>query len=143
MNFAYARNHTCKSAVYGSSIQLPVPRRFEPLRGASSFIGRWRLYSTTGPQGYLTFLKSGDVELRSPDGRVLGLSVAPWTYVSPSKGETTVRVSFSIDADSEDGVLYFQGTVDSAGGATRELRGTFTTAFGKKLGDFTAEPIPE
>jgi hypothetical protein len=111
------------------------------LKGASSFIGEWRLYSTAGPQGLLTFLKSGDVELRAPDGRVVGLSVAPWTYVSPSNGKTMVRVRFSIDADSEEGVLYFQGTVDSAGGPEREMSGSLSTTSGRELGTFTAQPM--
>ena len=120
---------------------LPLLGRFEPLKGAKSFIGRWRLYSTDGPQGELVFLKDGDVELRSEAGKLLGASVSAWTYKSPPKGENVVRVSFTLDVVSTGDVLYFQGAVDSAAGPARTLAGSIASS-GRRVGDFEASPLP-
>lgn len=179
---------------------LPLLGRFEPLRGASSFIGEWQICSTVGPPdgpsaGVLTFQKDGDVVLRSADGKaMLGVSAAPWVrklrgvelnarpasilychstslidpvngaklahaehhltkcsarvpslsqrYVSPKSGETLVKVSFTMDAVEVGDVLYYEATVDSALGPERELRGSIETGFGRRVGSFTASPVP-
>jgi 23S rRNA pseudouridine2457 synthase len=125
---------------------LPLVGRFAPLKGATSFIGPWRLYSTEGPQGVLVLRKDGDAELRaSATGQLLAASVAPWTYKSPQGSDTLVRVLFSLDVTDSayDDVLYFEGLVDSAAGPTRELRGTIRTGFGRLVGDFSANPMTE
>ena len=88
----------------------------------------------------LTFLKDGDVELRSGDGKLLGASVSAWTYKSPPKGESIVRVAFSLDVVSDGDVLYFQGSVDSAAGPARTLVGSIASS-GRRVGSFEATPL--
>ena len=83
--------------------------------------------------------RDGDVELRAPDGRLVGTSAAPWTYTQREKGETTVRVRFSVDVSGgEWDVLLFTATVDAEGGPERTLEGSLTTGNGRKVGDFVA-----
>jgi len=114
-----------------ASPQVPLLGRFEPLVGAKSFIGNWKYEGSVGPpEGQLVFLKNGDVELRSlQDSSVLlGISAVPWKYVSAKKDNTVVTVSFTIDGtDGQDDVLIFQGTLDSAGGPNRIMKGTIDT----------------
>ena len=115
--------------------------RFEKLSGANAFIGEWSLKCTTGPAGTLSLLRDGDVELRAPDGQLVGTSVVPWTYASSAKGDTSVLVRFSVDVSGgEWGVLYFTGAVDAAGGPERKLEGSLTASNGGKVGDFVALP---
>ena len=125
-----------------------VPRlgRFEPLAGAKAFIGPWRLACEDGPSGLLNFLRNGDVELRSIESSaIVGLGTQPWTYVSPKAPDTIVRLSWDIDC-GEAGILRYQGTLDSAGGPTRQLLGSFETVVKrpypldpqKKTGTFAA-----
>ena len=122
---------------------LPMLGRFERLQGANAFIGSWELSATDGPQGTLSLLRDGDVELRASGGRLVGTGVAPWTYVSPPKGEPTVRVRFSLDvAGGEFDVLYYEAAVDSTAGPQRKLEGSLRTGYGRKVGDFSALPLP-
>ena len=116
--------------------------RFEKLSGANAFIGDWSLQCAGGeglPSGTLSLLRDGDVELRAPDGKLVGTSAAPWTYKQREKGKTTVQVSFSVDVSgSEWDVLFFSATVDTEGGPERKLEGSLTTGNGRKVGDFVA-----
>ena len=121
---------------------LPLVGRFEKLSGAASFIGDWTLYSTSGPSGVLTLRRDGDVELRSRAGKLVGSGAKPWTYVSPKQGDSLVLVSFSIDSEEEDDVLYFEGAVDAALGPGRKLEGAVRTGYGRRVADFSAVPLP-
>ena len=113
--------------------------RFERLSGAKAFIGDWSLMCTEGPSGTLSLLGDGDVELRAPDGQLVGTSAAPWTYTQREKGETTVQVRFSVDVSGgEWDVLLFTAMVDTEGGPERKLEGSLTTGNGRKVGDFVA-----
>jgi len=115
--------------------------RFEKLSGANAFIGDWSLTCTSGPSGTLSLLRDGDVELRAADGQLVGTSVAPWTYNSREKGDTSVLVRFSVDVSGgEWGVLYFTGAVDTAGGPERKLEGSLAASNGGKVGNFVASP---
>ena len=125
---------------------LPLLGRFEKLSGANAFIGEWSLYTTDdGPSGVLVLLRDGDVELRArgSSAKLLGTGVQPWTYVTPKKGESMVKVSFSIDADRSvaDDVLYFDGAVDANLGQARKLEGMIRTGYGRRIADFTAVPV--
>ena len=83
--------------------------------------------------GTLSLLRNGDAELRSrPDGELVGTGVAPWTYAPPQKGESTVRVRFSIDVSGD--MLYYSGAVDAWAGPDRRLAGAITTGFDRKVG---------
>ena len=124
----YAADDSSSSS---SSPQVPLLGRFEPLVGAKSFIGNWKYEGSVGPsEGQLVFLKNGDVELRSlkDSSILLGVGAVPWKYVSAKKDNTIVTVSFTIDGtDGQDDVLIFQGTLDSAGGPNRIMKGTIET----------------
>ena len=120
---------------------VPLVGRFEKLSGANAFIGSWTLYSTNGPEGALRLMRDGDVELRGAGSELLGTSVAPWTYRSIKKGESTVFVSFSLDVSSgEFDVLYFEGMVDATAGPARRLEGSMRTGNGRLVGTFLAVP---
>ena len=122
-----------------AEIGVPIAGRFEKLSGAKAFIGDWSLVCTEGPSGTLSLLGDGDVELRAPDGQLVGTSAAPWTYTQREKGETTVQVRFSVDVSGgEWDVLLFTATVDTEGGPERKLEGSLTTGNGRKVGDFVA-----
>ncbi len=121
-----------------SACSVPLVGRFEPLKGANSFIGSWKYEGTKGiPQGELVFLKNGEVELRSIatssngdddySSRVLAVGAVPWKYISPKGANTMVTVSFTLDEDGQDDVLIFEGVVDSAGGPERTLEGIIAT----------------
>mmetsp|Transcript_5551 Transcript_5551/g.8205 ORF Transcript_5551/g.8205 Transcript_5551/m.8205 type:complete len:203 (+) Transcript_5551:61-669(+) len=108
---------------------LPLLGRFEPLKGAKSFIGIWSYQADFGPSGQLAFLKNGEVELRSleNDSRIIGVGAVPWKYVSSKGSDTIVSVSFTIDAKGQNDVLIFQGSLDSAAGPDRTMQGTIET----------------
>ena len=113
-----------------SASGVPLVGRFEPLKGASSFIGRWKYEATKGiPQGELVFLKNGEVELRSGDdsSTVIAVGAVPWKYVSPKGADTMVTVTFTLDEVDQDDVLIFEGVVDSAEGPDRLLQGSIGT----------------
>ena len=140
-SLAHADAFTAGSKYILTEIGVPLPGtgRFEKLSGANAFIGDWSLYCTEGPSGTLSLLRDGDVELRAPDGQLVGTSAAPWTYTQSEKGETTVQVRFSVDVSgSEWDVLLFTATVDTEGGPERKLEGSLTTGNGRKVGDFVA-----
>ena len=123
---------------------VPLLGRFEALKGAKSFIGRWELLTTEGPQGDLQLSKSGDVELRERgSNRILGYGTEPWSYFSAKGDDTLVRLSFNVDVDTADyGVLVYRGVVDSAGGPDRVMEGTILSN-GRQCGGFTAKVLPE
>jgi hypothetical protein len=107
---------------------VPLVGRFEPLKGAKSFIGSWKYEATKGtPEGVLVFLKNGEVELRSSEdsSTVIAVGAVPWKYVSPKGSDTMVVVTFTLD-NGEDDVLIFDGLVDSVGGPDRVLQGTIS-----------------
>lgn len=109
---------------------VPLVGRFEPLKGAKSFIGSWRYEATVGAtDGVLCFLKNGEVELRAREdtSAVVAVGAVPWKYVSPKGSDTRVTVTFTLDEDDQDDVLIFQGTMDSAGGPGRVLEGSIAT----------------
>lgn len=118
-------------------VPMPGTGRFEKLSGANSFIGDWSLTCTDGPSGTLSLLRDGDVELRAPDGQLVGTSATPWTYKQREKGESTVQVFFSVDVSGFPPLL-FMGTVDTEGGPGRKLEGSLTTGNGRAVGDFVA-----
>ena len=139
---AYAHADLASAGANG----LPLVGRFEKLKGANAIIGSWKLYCTDGPSGALSFLRDGDVELRSEVGQLVGTGVSPWTYKPKEKGSPIVLLSFSIDvAGGEWDVLYFLGALDTEGGPERgrRLEGSLSTGFGRKVGDFVAVPISE
>jgi hypothetical protein len=105
----------CASLPTAAANGLPLLGRFEALKGAASFIGTWQLGGpeSAGPRGVLSLLRSGDVELRTASGAVIGLGTAPWTYVSPKGSDTTVALRFVLDVDDPDrdgysGVFVYQ-----------------------------------
>lgn len=104
---------------------LPLVGRFEALKGAKAFIGTWKYEATTGiPSGTLIFLKNGEVELWDDDhGQLLGVGAVPWKYGTVKGSENLVLVTFTLDQDQED-VLIYQGTLDASGGPARVLQGT-------------------
>ena len=118
--------------------------RFEKLKGANAFIGDWKLSCAdcVGPSesGTLSFLRDGDVELRSAAGQLVGVGAEPWSYKPREKGGSVVIVSFSLDVSGSD-VLYFSGAVDAEGGPERRLEGSLKTGVGRKVGDFVATVI--
>jgi hypothetical protein len=123
---------------------VPLVGRFAPLKGASAFVGSWRVHATNdGPSGTLIFLSDGDVELRdAPDGKLIGVSASPWTYQSTKKGEASlVRVQFSLDSDLTGCVLYLEGEVDASLGSERRLSGVVRSGTGRHVGEFKAEPL--
>lgn len=137
----------CASLPSAAANGLPLLGRFEALKGAAAFIGAWQLGGpeSAGPRGVLSLLRSGDVELRTASGAVIGLGTAPWTYVSPKGSETTVALRFVLDVDDPDrdgysGVFVYQATLDSAGGPGRVMAGVVNTN-GRQLGSFSAAPI--
>ena len=106
--------------------------------------GMFDIRSTDGPEGTLSLLRDGDVELRAANGQLVGTGAAPWSYKQPTKGESTVVVSFSVDVSGgEWDVLYYRGAVDASMGPERRLRGSLTTGYGRRVGDFMAEPVTE
>ena len=117
---------------------------FEKLKGANAFIGDWKLSCAdcVGPSesGTLSFLRDGDVELRSAGGQLVGVGAEPWSYKPREKGGSVVIVSFSLDVSGSD-VLYFSGAVDAEGGPERRLEGSLKTGVGRKVGDFVATVI--
>ena len=123
---------------------LPMLGRFERLKGANAFIGDWKLFCAdcAGPSesGTLSFLRDGDVELRSAAGQLVGVGAEPWSYKPREKGGSVVIVSFSLDVSGSD-VLYFSGAVDAEGGPERRLEGSLKTGVGRKVGDFVATVI--
>ena len=124
---------------------LPLLGRFEALKGARAFIGRWDLFATEGPDGTLILLPTGDVELRKRGSNaIIGLSTEPWKYISTKGGDTLVNVQWNVDVDTGDyGVLSYQGQVDSARGAERTLAGTIFDEGRRRVGDFNARLLPE
>ena len=119
-------------------------RKIEKLKGANAFIGNWNLACAdcVGPSesGTLSFLRDGDVELRSAAGQLVGVGAEPWSYKPREKGGSVVIVSFSLDVSGRD-VLYFSGAVDAEGGPERRLEGSLKTGVGRKVGDFVATVI--
>uniref|UniRef100_A0A7S1FUC2 Uncharacterized protein n=1 Tax=Corethron hystrix TaxID=216773 RepID=A0A7S1FUC2_9STRA len=115
----------------GAAASVPLVGRFEPPRGASSFLGSWNYEATAGiPRGVLSFLKNGEVELlRYDDPKlVLAVGAVPWKYVSPKGSDTFVTVTFTLDEDGEDDVLIFSGVLDSAAGPDdRVMEGSIST----------------
>eukprot|EP00957_Ditylum_brightwellii_P012201 921770-Ditylum_brightwellii.AAC.1 len=131
---------------------VPLVGRFEKLKGANSFIGRWKYEADKGIEnGQVVFLKNGEVELRSYNdpSMVVAVGAVPWKYVSPKGSDTMVTVTFTLDEDGEDDVLIFQGTLDSAGGPDRMMTGAIATGRAeigargsgpmKKIGSFQAK----
>ena len=92
--------------------------RFEKLKGANEFIGDWELACAdcVGPSesGTLSFLRDGDVELRSAGGQLVGVGAEPWSYKPREKGGSVVIVSFSLDVSGR--CARFSGAVDAEGG---------------------------
>jgi hypothetical protein len=104
---------------------LPLVGRFEALKGAKAFIGAWEYEATVGiPSGKLVFLKNGEVELRdTKNEQVMGVGAVPWKYGTVKGSENLVVVTFTLDQDQED-VLIYEGILDSAGGPERVMEGT-------------------
>ena len=147
------------AAPVNAAPQPPLVGRFEPLKGALSFIGSWDYAGTVGPpKGELRFLRDGDVELVK-DGAVLAVSAAPWKYESAKSAlETSVALSFTIDASGlaegeggYDDVLILSGTVETVAaepGQARAMTGVIEVGRAevgargggprKKVGEFTA-----
>jgi hypothetical protein len=129
-----------------ASSGLPLLGRFEPLRGAKSFIGTWELFTTESPSGMLTLFKNGDVELRKggTSGAVIGVGTGAWKYIAPKGEETLVKLTFTMDVEGDDGGIFvYEGTLDSAAGPDRALEGSLFTAGRtlRRIGGFSARPL--
>ena len=129
--------------------QPPLVGRFEPLKGALSFIGRWEYTATVGPSGELRFLKSGDVELVDTGSQsTIAVSASPWKYESSKAGDEEISISFTLDVDD---VFILSGSLDSMGGPGRLMKGIVETGRAEigargggpreKIGEFTARSI--
>ena len=129
-------------------ISDPTRYRSEPLTGAKFFIGTWALFADEGPSGQLSFLRNGDVELRSGDGALLAAGAQTWSYVSPKTPDTIVRLSFALDCGpgaydysvgsrkggvllQKGGVFTYEGKLDSAADiGARVIEGSFAVGEG-------------
>ena len=129
--------------------QPPLVGRFEPLKGALSFIGRWEYTATVGPSGELRFLKSGDVELVDTGSQsTIAVSASPWKYESSKAGDEEISISFTLDVDD---VFILSGSLESMGGPGRLMKGIVETGRAEigargggpreKIGEFTARSI--
>ena len=129
----------------------PLVGRFEKLNGALSFIGSWDYRASKGPEaGELRFQKDGEVELVSKSGEVLAVGAVPWRYESAKSGDTSVRLSFTLDAEGYD-VLILSGTLTTEGGPGRLMEGIIETGRAeigargggprKQVGEFSARSI--